>query len=564
MTESVSLPRRAWRGFRGRARRWTAILRLAPAAGRGLLLLGVVLNLALGALPSGFVLAMSVLLDHVAADPAGSGSPWSAVGPALAVAVGAFLLHQALVPFQTAVGEIVSRRVDGYCVRRLMSAALCEAPVGALEDRAALELLSDARTAFERSMPTPGDAVAGVVALVARYTQLVSAAVLVAVMLSPLAGVLIAATALVVRFGQRGSLGRFNVLFTGLSGERRAMGYVRGLGLGAGLAKEVRILGLLPWLLDRQRKETMAYLTPLWEGRRRLMFWPFVALAAVGLAGGGTVLTLLGDAGGHGLSVLAFVVALQAVAILMRFGVYFPESDVQTQVGMQSYTALRRFEETARHAAGTRAGSGGGQAPVPAPRTAISFRGVRFRYHEDGPEILRGLDLDLAAGRSTAIVGLNGAGKTTLLKLLARLYDPTAGHITVDGAELTGIDPRVWQRQLAVIFQDYNRYELTAGENIALGASAPPGDAVVAAAAERAGAGPVLAGLPTARARCCPGATPAGPTSPAASGSASRSPAPSARSPPARRCSSWTSPPPNWTSAPRSSSSTASWRPPGG
>jgi ATP-binding cassette subfamily B protein len=97
--------------------------------------------------------------------------------------------------------------------------------------------------------------------------------------------------------------------------------------------------------------------------------------------------------------------------------------------------------------------------------------------------VLDGLDLEIPAGRSTAIVGVNGAGKTTLVKLLARLHDPAGGTISVDGVPLTELDARRWQRQIAVVFQDFNRYPLSLAENITLGRAGSP-----ERAAERAGA----------------------------------------------------------------------------
>jgi ATP-binding cassette subfamily B protein len=87
--------------------------------------------------------------------------------------------------------------------------------------------------------------------------------------------------------------------------------------------------------------------------------------------------------------------------------------------------------------------------------------------------VFRQLDLTIEAGRSLAIVGDNGAGKTTLVKLLARLYDPSAGRITVDGIDLRQIDPRQWHRRVAAIFQDFVQFELTARDNVAFGAPAP-------------------------------------------------------------------------------------------
>jgi ATP-binding cassette subfamily B protein len=111
--------------------------------------------------------------------------------------------------------------------------------------------------------------------------------------------------------------------------------------------------------------------------------------------------------------------------------------------------------------------------------------------------VFDGLDLELRAGRSTALVGINGAGKTTLVKLLARLHDPVSGQILVDGTDLALLRPDEWQRQVAVVFQDFAHYPLSFAENIGFGSPSHAGDvAGLAAAAERAGALDVLSELP--------------------------------------------------------------------
>jgi len=81
-----------------------------------------------------------------------------------------------------------------------------------------------------------------------------------------------------------------------------------------------------------------------------------------------------------------------------------------------------------------------------APRTDIRFHDVAFRYPGRRDDALAGLDLTIPAGRSLAIVGINGAGKTTLIKLLCRLYDPTAGCVTVDGVDLRHMPVGEWSR----------------------------------------------------------------------------------------------------------------------
>lgn len=109
-----------------------------------------------------------------------------------------------------------------------------------------------------------------------------------------------------------------------------------------------------------------------------------------------------------------------------------------------------------------------GNAP-PTVGEGIEFRGVGFRYPGSDRAVLADLSFALKPGKTVAVVGANGAGKTTLVKLLARLYDPTAGEIRVDGIDLRDIDPEKWQREIGVIFQDFARYDLSVRENIGFG-----------------------------------------------------------------------------------------------
>ena len=456
------------------------------------------LNILLGLLPLVFIVTMSLLLNRLPLAQNGpSGQPrWDQLVTALAFAAAAFILQQLLSPYRSAAGDLVARRIDGYCVGRLMSAALAEAPIDALEQSKTLELLSDARGAFQRQAPTPGDAGAGLLALVSRYAQLLGACLLVGWALSGWAGLLVAATALLVRFGQRGSLGRFAGLWGRLRGDRRKVAYLRDIGSGAEAAKEIRVLGLIQWIQKRHRQETDAYLAKLWEGRRKLLFLPFVWLALVGLAGGSASLLVLAGSAEHGrLTLLELAIAVQSILIPVRFGVYFPECDVQTQYGMQAFEALCQFEQLAAEARPLEAAppraKGRPESPdaAPVPKVAIRFEDVGFRYSAEGPQVLHHLDLHIEAGKSTAVVGLNGAGKTTLVKLLTRLHTPTVGRITVDGIDLAEMDATAWQRRFAVIFQDFVRYELTMDENIAMGAPHLAGaerEAALDAAAQRA------------------------------------------------------------------------------
>lgn len=107
--------------------------------------------------------------------------------------------------------------------------------------------------------------------------------------------------------------------------------------------------------------------------------------------------------------------------------------------------------------------------PVGSLRHGIEFRGVWFRYRDDLPWVLRGVDLTLTVGQATALIGANGSGKSTLVKLLCRFYDPQRGQILWDGVDLRELDVDQLRQRLAVVLQDFMEYELTAAENIGIG-----------------------------------------------------------------------------------------------
>lgn len=136
--------------------------------------------------------------------------------------------------------------------------------------------------------------------------------------------------------------------------------------------------------------------------------------------------------------------------------------------------------------------------PVPRPmQNGIVFNQVSFQYATTTRQALQNINLTIEPGETIALVGENGSGKTTLIKLLCRLYDPTAGSITIDGVDLRQFGIAALRREISVIFQDYFKYHLSAQENIWLGnIDLPPEHEGITKAAYRSGADEVIKSLP--------------------------------------------------------------------
>ena len=139
--------------------------------------------------------------------------------------------------------------------------------------------------------------------------------------------------------------------------------------------------------------------------------------------------------------------------------------------------------------------SAGGQTAMPAIKGEVVFERVVFRYRGDGPEILRSLSLNVAAGSVTGIVGPSGSGKSTLTKLIQRLYAPERGRVLIDGMDLALLDPASLRRQIGTVLQENMLFKGTVRDNIAF---ASPGMAFekVIEAATLAGAHDFVLELP--------------------------------------------------------------------
>ncbi|MBX3274261.1 MAG: ABC transporter ATP-binding protein [Sandaracinaceae bacterium] len=107
-----------------------------------------------------------------------------------------------------------------------------------------------------------------------------------------------------------------------------------------------------------------------------------------------------------------------------------------------------------------------------APQDGLRVENVSYTYPGAARPALADVSFHVPPGGTIAVVGPNGGGKSTLVKLLTRRYEPDAGRILLDGVELRDWEPEAFRARVSVLFQDFNRYKLTAGENIGVGDAA--------------------------------------------------------------------------------------------
>ncbi|MEU6344252.1 ABC transporter ATP-binding protein [Streptomyces sp. NPDC046977] len=118
-------------------------------------------------------------------------------------------------------------------------------------------------------------------------------------------------------------------------------------------------------------------------------------------------------------------------------------------------------------------GSGTGPGVTAGGGDGIRFSGVRFRYPdapEDTPDLLTGIDLHIRSGETVALVGSTGSGKTTLTSLIPRLYEPTGGRITLDGADAAGLSRSALRHLVATAFEEPTLFSASVRENVLMGA----------------------------------------------------------------------------------------------
>ncbi|MBQ8005188.1 MAG: ABC transporter ATP-binding protein [Clostridia bacterium] len=251
------------------------------------------------------------------------------------------------------------------------------------------------------------------------------------------------------------------------SKERRQMNYYSDIMVNKDVAKEIRIFGLSDSFISKFTQVYQVY----YAGIKKLVLtenaWHiaiailsavtncifFAAIAFMVLAGR----ILIGDYTLYTealTSIASNVASLIGTSASIYEGTLFIDNLISFMDEKQSVVPLCKDKpERVRHGA---------------PHT-IEFCNVSFAYPGTDRNVIKNVNLKFSPGETVVLVGLNGAGKTTLIKLLTRLYDPTEGVILLDGKDIRSYDVGDIYKTFGIIFQDFGKYAVTVGENIAFG-----------------------------------------------------------------------------------------------
>ncbi|MFJ7044751.1 ABC transporter ATP-binding protein [Streptomyces sp. NPDC101112] len=466
----------------GSARLWAA-MSLAFEAAPAKLLAYVGLSLVGGAVPVTVGWLTKVTLDRLSAHASTRSLIVVAVGLALAGVV------QAVLPHATSYLQAELERATGTLAQgRLFHAVGRFVGLGPFENPAFLDKL---RMAKQSGKNAPGMAVNGSLGVVRASITVVgflgslfALAPVMAVCVLIFAAPVLAAE---IKLSRR----RAEMLWRISPRERRELFFDQLL-TNVDAAKEVRLFGTGDFLLGRMQAERRASnLARRLVDLRELSTQSLLALLAAVVSGAGLVWAV------H--SALTGVLTLGDVAIFVAAvaGVQAAASQLAGDIA-QAHHALSLFahyqdvtimEPDLPRALRPRA--------LPPLRSHIELRDVWFRFADDQPWVLKGVDLIIPRGASIALVGLNGAGKSTLVKLLCRFYDPTRGAILWDGVDIRQVAPEDLRQRMSAVFQDFMHYDLTARENILLGdLGALDEEERVVTAAQRAGLHGTISAFP--------------------------------------------------------------------
>jgi len=448
------------------------------------------LSLAQAFVPAASLWVAKLLLDAVAQAVtggfAGEAEAFARLAGLLAVQVGIGMLGSLLTTLQTATQDLLGDALQHAISRRILDKA------AGLE----LERFEDADTydRLQNAYREVGSRPLGVFTQVVGLGQAVITLGSVSALMAQLGWAVVPLVLLASVPGVWVS-SRFGTLdyrrLRRQAADARVQNYLGRLLTSDEAVKEVRLFGFEGYLLERWRAYYLKFRAEFVALIRRRSGWGLAAsLASTGLIAVATLAVLRRAAQGA-LTVGDFGLFVQGIGALQRqFSTL-----LQGVTGVQQNLLYMRnlFDFLELPARDLDAGE-----PWSGPIERIDFEDVSFRYPLTDRDVLRGVSFSVTRGESLALVGENGAGKTTLVKLLTRLYEPTSGHILLNGQDARRFSPRSVQREISGIFQDFGQYQMTVRENVAVGrGGGGEGEAgPLRDAADRAGASGVIDALP--------------------------------------------------------------------
>jgi ATP-binding cassette subfamily B protein len=421
-------------------------------AGRGRCLMYLAATVVGGLLPTATAWFTKFVVDALMAGQVTGAVRWAVALAAVGVGTG-FLPH-----LSRFLRSELDRRLDLVMKDELYTRLNGLQGLARFEDPA---FRNDLTMASQASGASLGSTTAGLFDIARSLITIVSLLATLSVM-SPLMAVLVAAAAVPALLVHLVLSRRHVTMLATISPATRRQIFYSSLISDLTAVKETRMFGLGDFLKGRMLDE----LSVMHRGergldRREFRTQSLLSLLSAGVAGGGLVWAVSAAAAGDlsvG-SVTAFAAAVtgaQGALVGLASGI----------AGAYQAMLLFRYHRNVVATPDDFPPAAGEIAPL---RKGIELRDVWFRYSDDHPWVLRGLDLTLSHGSSVALVGLNGAGKSTLIKLLCRFYDPTRGAVLWDGVDIRTVPVDELRRRVGVLFQDYMCYDLTAAENIGVG-----------------------------------------------------------------------------------------------